>query len=460
LKVLLISNPPSRLQKPDFPPVGIASLGAISHLSGHDTLLIDSSFLKISDIIRQACQFGPKIIGITCWTIDKAMAWNLCQELRKRTPSAVIIFGGPHASFFPAHIFKKTSADAVVVGEGEETFKEFLAALDTNCDFTGIKGLILRGPNDTALNFKPRELIRNLDNLPVPFYQGFLNFSFLRYSGFSLLPKPTAAIISSRGCVFNCTYCASTRFWGRQWRCRSAGNILNEVEWLRENHRVRSIFFFDDNFTVDHQRVSIICNEFIRRKWNIVWSCCSHVKMVNKELLALMKRSGCLSIDFGVESGSDRILNVINKKQTRSDIERTFSMVLEAGIKPRAYLMVGNPGEDESTIDETIRMINIIKPHSSIGAAILWLLPGTAVYNDALLKGYINDDFWLTNETVPYNLQEHSYRELILLRRRLMYGIARGKGSKLALASYRLKNLYYRFPRLAILRHLIPNIFK
>jgi len=460
LKVLLINNPSSHIQKQDFPPVGIASLGAISHQAGHDTLLIDSGFFRIPDIVRQAYRFSPDIIGITCWTIDRGMVWDLCQELKKRLPFAFIVLGGPHASLYPSHVFRKTHADAVVVGEGEQTFQELLMALKENHNPKGIHGLILRGCDNDVSAFQPRELITELDSLPLPFYQGFPHFSFSRYAGFPLLLKPTAAIISSRGCLFKCTYCSSTGFWGRQWRYRSAANILNEIEWLRETYHVRSIYFFDDNFTVNRQRVSAICDEFIRRNWNISWSCCSHVKMVNRELLTLMKRSGCVSIDFGVESGNNRILSAICKQQTRSDIERTFALVHEAGIKPRAYLMVGNPGEDESTIDETIEMMNIIKPWSSIGATILWLLPGTPVYADAVANGHISDDFWLANDAVPYNLQEHSYRELYLLRQRLIYGIAKGKGRKKALISYYLKSLYYRFPWLAMFRHLIPRGFR
>jgi anaerobic magnesium-protoporphyrin IX monomethyl ester cyclase len=460
MKVLLISNPPLRKQRPDFPPVGIASLGAVSRQLGHDTILIDSGFYQVGEIVSQAQRFSPDIIGITCWTIDREMVWDLCRKLKKKMPSTFIVLGGPHVSIFPSHIFRKTNVDAVVVGEGEQTFEELLTALKQNRNLKEILGLVLRGTDDNIFDFKPRDLIKNLDNLPFPFYQGFPHFSFSRYTGFPLLPKPTASIMSSRGCVFDCTYCGSSRFWGRQWRHRSAANILNEIEWLLKEHRIRSIYFFDDNFTVNYQRVEDICNEFIRRGWNLPWSCCSHVKSVNKELLALMKQSGCISIDFGVESGSNRILNVIHKQQTRSDIKRTFALVHEAGIKPRAYLMVGSPGEDESTIDETVQLINLIKPWSSIGATILWLLPGTSVYADAVANGHINDEFWLTNENVPYNLQEHSYDELCLLRQRLMYGIARGKGGNGALVNYYLKSLYYRFPQLAIFRHLIPGVLK
>jgi len=134
--------------------------------------------------------------------------------------------------------------------------------------------------------------------------------------------------------------------------------------------------------------------------------------------------------------------------------------VHEAGIKPKAYLMVGNIGEDESTINETIEMIGKIKPWSSIGATILWLLPGTKEYDDALKSGHITDDFWLNSNDVPYNLQEYSYKELFNLRKRLMLGIAKKKGGISPIISYYLKNIYYTLPSLSVLRSLIPDRFR
>ncbi len=440
--------------------MGIASLGAISHYAGYDTLLIDSGFSTISDVVRQAYYYSPDIIGITCWTIDRGRVWELCHELKKKLPSVFLVLGGPHASLYPVHVFLKTYAEAVVVGEGEQTFQELLTAWKENRDLKGIPGLALRGPENAVLDFTARELISNLDDLPFPFYQGFPHFSFSRYAGFPTLPCPTAAIISSRGCVFDCTYCGSTQFWGQKWRYRSANNIIKEMKWLSEAHQVRSIYFFDDNFLVNHQRVSTICEEIIRQRWNVSWSCCSHVKMVNRELLELMHRSGCVSIDFGVESGSDIILKNINKKQTRTDIERAFELVHKAGIKPRAYLMVGNKGETIATIDETIDMTGTIKPHSSIGASLLWLLPGTRVFSEACANGFIGHDYWLRSDDVPYNLQEYSYKEMCALRQRLMRGIARQKGGLVPLLNFHLKEIYYRYPFLSYMRSLVPGWLK
>lgn len=429
----------------------------MAHQTGHEVLLIDGGLRTISQITQDVREFSPALVGVTCWTIDRNMVWKLCAALKEAAPKAFLVLGGPHATMYSEHIFKKTHASAVVVGEGEETFSEFLEALDAGKNLKDVAGMVLRNEDDGVFYTAPRPPIQNINSIPRPHYAGFRHFSFSHYGGFPPLPRPTASIISSRGCVFDCNYCASVRFWGRRWRFRTPENVLEEIKWLVEDMGVRSLYFFDDNFPVNKERAIAICEGIINNGWALKWACCSHVKMMNRELLEVMKASGCVTIDFGVESGSDKILRNINKRQTREDIEKAFGLVHEVGILPRAYLMVGCPGEDESTIDETIELIGRIKPRSSIGANILWLLPGTAVYEDAVKNGYISEDYWLESNDVPYNLQEHSQEKLEALRRRLMLGIARRKGGLRPRVTYYLKILYYNYPFLSIFRSLVPR---
>jgi radical SAM superfamily enzyme YgiQ (UPF0313 family) len=219
----------------------------------------------------------------------------------------------------------------------------------------------------------------------------------------------------------------------------------------------RSVYIFDDNFPVNKKRAMEICQGMINQKLNIRWACCSHVKMMNEELLGVMRESGCVSIDFGVESGSDLILRNINKNQSSEDIERAFALVHKAGIKPRAFFMVGNKGETKDTIDATIELVGRIKPYSSVGASLVWLLPGTQIYREAQDNGFIDDNYWLSSNDTPYNLQEYEYSELFRLRQRLMHGIAKKKGGIVVMINYYLKYLFYRFPSLSFSRAFIPD---
>ena len=457
MKVLFISHPHKHRQTPDFPPIGIAYLGAMARKQGHDVLLIDGGLMSIGEIVVQAKGFSPDFVGVTCWTIDRVTVWNLCMLLRTFLPGVFLAVGGPHASFFPAQIFEKTHASAVVIGEGEETICELLQAVGNGGNLARVRGIAYRKDDGAVELTEPRQQVEPLDSIPFPYYEGFRNFSFKKYAGLAGLPRPTAAIISSRGCVFDCTYCGSVNFWGKKWRHRSAENVLAELDWLVRKMGARSVYIFDDNFPVNKKRAMEICQGMINRKLNIRWACCSHVKMINEELLGVMKESGCVSIDFGVESGSDLILRNINKNQSREDIERAFALVHKAEIKPRAFFMVGNKGETKDTIDATIELVGRIKPYSSVGASLVWLLPGTQIYREAQDNGFIDDNYWLSSNDIPYNLQEYNYSELFRLRQRLMHGIAKKKGGIAAMINYYLKCIYYRFPYLSFSRAFIPD---
>lgn len=460
MKVALISHPDKIQQKPDFPPIGIAYLGAVAKADGHETLLFDAGQKSVEMILDELKGFKPDFIGVTCWTINRETVWALCEKLKVALPDVFLALGGSHSSLFPAHIFAKTHASAVAIGEGEETLRELLNALATGGDLKAIDGLALRNPDGSAFLTAKRKRIDNLDTIPFPDYRGFKDFNIDDYNGFPGLPRPTAPIISSRGCVFDCSYCSSVAFWGNCWRGRSAGNILREIEWLVKDIGARSIYFFDDNFTVRKERVIEVCEGIKAMNLDIKWACCSHVRLVNQELLQKMADAGCVGIDFGVESGSNKILRQINKKQTREDIEKAFAAAHAVGINPRAYLMVGNTGETSETIDETIDLIGRINPKSSIGAQIVWLLPGTKDYDAAVANHFIKDDYWLKTGGVPYNLQEYNLKELSRLRENLMRGIAKKKGGLIPLLAFYMKKFYYRFPKLAVLRSYIPDIFK
>lgn len=315
MKVLFISHPNEHRQKPDFPPLGIAYLGAVVRNRGNEVLLIDGGLTGLEDIVRQAKEFSPDFVGVTCWTINRGSVWKLCAILQKIVPDAFLAIGGPHASYYPEHIFVKTHATAIVIGEGEETICELLDVVEHGGDLAQGRGIAYRTKGGTLERTAPRPIVEQLDSIPFPFYGGFRDFSFQRYAGWAGLPRPTAAVITSRGCVFDCTYCGSVNFWGKKWRHRTVENVLDELQHLVKDMGARSIFIYDDNFPVNKKRAMDICQGIIDRSLDIQWACCSHVKMMNEELLKVMKQSGCVSIDFGVESGSDIILKNINKNQ-------------------------------------------------------------------------------------------------------------------------------------------------
>ena len=165
-----------------------------------------------------------------------------------------------------------------------------------------------------------------------------------------------------------------------------------------------------------------------------------------------MKKSGCYRIDYGVESGSPKILRNIRKAQTVERIEEAFRLTHETNIKPRAYLMVGNPGEDEITIDETVELMRKIKPYDAPSGQILWVLPDTEIYELAKSKGLISDEYWLNHNSMVYYTGEHDIEKLKMFRNQLMKGMAKNKRNLKSYAEYMIRKAYYKYPFLQKLR--------
>ena len=184
LKIALISNPAGRRQKPDFPPPGIAYLGAMARQAGHEVLLIDGGLRSISQIVQEVKEASPDFIGVTCWTIDRNMVWKLCNALKNAVPDTFLAIGGTHATMFPEHIFAKTHASVVVIGEGEETFVELVDCLEKGEDQRKVAGIALQDESNNLFFTALRSPLRDLNAIPYPYYQGFRNFNFLSYKVF------------------------------------------------------------------------------------------------------------------------------------------------------------------------------------------------------------------------------------------------------------------------------------
>jgi radical SAM superfamily enzyme YgiQ (UPF0313 family) len=446
---LLLINPPREIpQKPDFPPIGLAYIASYLRQNGFDARVLDASSFSWRKLKEALKKRTARIVGVPCWTVERGQSFKTARLLKEILPQSRLIMGGHHATAFPEHMFKLAGADAVVIGEGEITTLELTRVLLDEGDLGGVKGIAYERNGEVFLT-EPRDLIKDLDSLPTPSPE---EFNLDDYLGLAESKGRAAAIITSRGCPHRCIFCSGSKFWRRRWRARSADSVLDEIERLYKDFGVGYLLFFDDNFTVNKERAIEICKGIIERNLHIQWAAESHVSHVSKDLLTWMEKSGCYRIDFGVESGSPRILSNIKKGQDVEQIEEAFRLTHEAGIKPRAYLMVGNPGEDETTIRETAKLMKKIKAYDTLGAQILWVLPDTENYEMVKSKGIITDDYWLTNNAMMYYTAEHTVEELKNLRDLLMKELAKNRDDFGAYAAYLLKKTYYRFPALQRLR--------
>ena len=445
----LLINPPREIpQRADFPPMGLAYIASCLKQSGIEACVLDASALSWEMLRKMVSEKAPYIVGISCWTVERGQSFKTARIVKETVPDVKIIIGGHHATAFPEHMFKLACADVVVIGEGERTAVDLVRALLNNENLRKIKGIAHQEDGKVIIT-QSRDFIEDLDTIPLPSYD---DFNFDKYLGLSETKGRTAAIITSRGCSNKCVYCSASKFWKRKWRARSAKSVLDEIQWLYGDYSVKNFFFFDDNFTVRKERVMEICQGIMERKLDIKWVAESHVTHIDKEVLICMKKSGCYRIDYGVESGSPKILENIKKNQTVEQIEEAFRLTYEVGINPRALLMVGNPGEDEITIDETIKLMRKINPYDSGGCQVLWILPETEIYEMAKSKGLISDEYWERNDSMVYYTGDYSVEELKLLRDKMIRGLAKNKGWVKGYREYLVRMAYYKYPILQRMR--------
>ena len=317
--------------------------------------------------------------------------------------------------------------DIIVIGEGEYAMLDIVKQLDKHLPLNEVEGIIFRKLNGEIEFTKPRPSIKNLDKLPFPSYRD------INLKDYAIPCPPTfdsseikPNIVSSRGCMFFCTFCSTKVFWGN-WRARTSKNVVDEIEYLYREQNARYFSFADDIFTTDQNRVIEICKEMIRRDIKMQWYCETRVNNISPELFKWMKAAGCYLIQFGVESGSNEILTNINKMITTDQIKEAFKLAKEAGLQTEILLMVGNQGDDWESIYETEKLMDEVNPDIVI-ISITHIFPSTILYEIAKEKGIINDDFWLKDTPTIEYTGDHDLKTLIKMRLHIIKHYYKTKG--------------------------------
>jgi len=363
--------------------MGLILLAAVLESKGYPVNLIDANLLNLkpSDIVPLLRD--TDILGLTAMTPTVSRAIDIAREVKSASPDLPVVMGGPHATLLPAETMAVAQeVDIIIRGEGEESFVNLLSALDNKETLENVPGITYR-KDGTIVDNPPSPEISNLDSLP------FLAYDLLPLKSYKPHPPhgralPFAVLITSRGCPYNCGYCSKPVF-GKRFRGQSPSRIADEITSLQEKYGVREIAFYDDSFTLDMERASRICEEIIRRKLDIIWSCETRVNLVDERLLHKMKQSGCYSISYGLESGNQEILDVIDKGTTLEQAEEAVRYTREAGIHAIGYFMIGSPGETPDTIRETIGFAKKLKVDFA-QFSITTPFPGTRLY-DLYLEG-------------------------------------------------------------------------
>jgi anaerobic magnesium-protoporphyrin IX monomethyl ester cyclase len=384
MKILLV-HPPSRKQAQEevvVPPLGLAYLAAALEREEHGVKIIDAfaeglSWNEFEEEIKKA---KADLIGIGALTptIDNTLrAIEIC-----RPHTRYIVLGGPHLSVHKQEFFKDCpDLDFGIVGEGEESLSTLAKRLEGGRDPWDVPGLV--GPE----KFNPPEsYIQDLNGLPFPARHLLPN----RHYRYALWPgKQVTTMITSRGCPYRCIFCDKSIF-GSKWRARSTKNVLDEMEEIVKDLKIRSIIIYDDLFTLDKQRVQEICQEILERGLRFEWKCEGRVDRVDGEMLKWMKKAGCSLIAYGVESGNQSGLDYLQKGITLSQIRRAFELTRQAGIRPMAYFILGIPVE---TFEQGLKTIEFAKDLNPDYAQFSILSPykGTKLYDEAKAKGWYQE---------------------------------------------------------------------
>lgn len=376
-------DPPGNKSLFRFPPLGLGYIASYLQERGYSVSIVDCTFLDYGEALRRVRALKPSVIGIYSMFTMKAQTLRLAQALRE--DSHLLICGGPLPTTDPLSFLD--SFDIVVAGEGEQTVYELMKAYEKGEGFSQVDGLIYKEQEGTLLKAHqrghdrivqtpPRKLIPDLDSLPLPAWDLFENESYKDYYR-KRHSYTTTSIMTSRGCPFQCDFCSKPIF-GDTFRERTAGNIVDEVEKVLSLGYER-VFFNDDCFTLTKQRVFDVCDEIVRRGLNFKWECLSRVDTLDKEAAERMKKAGCTRIFFGLESGSDEILRVMNKKATALRAREAVEVAASAGIKTGAFFILGYPGETNETLLDTIEFATSL-PLDYLSFTMPYPIPGTGLY--------------------------------------------------------------------------------
>ena len=393
MKILFI-HPPSnvnlKIQKGlKYPPLGIAFVAAISLEQGHNVRIFDANveknpFQSLRVLIRE---FQPEVAGISFTSLLSDSAHYTAAFVKTISPGIAVVAGGYHPTAQPLDVIKDNNFDAVVAGEGEITFIEWLRAYASkDKDYSLINGLCFRKNGRIMVN-PARELMPNLDTLPSPAY-GLLPIT--RYSSMVSTRAPYVTFIRSRGCPFNCIFCGVQKMFGKAYRVQSPQKTISEIEKLIKEFKVKEILFKDSDFLIDRKNVAELCGLLIEKKFNLIWSCNSRVDMINEETALLMKRAGCKMITYGLESGSQEILNNLKKDFTLEQAARAVQVTKKAGIQVTLNIVFGSPEETKETIRQTLAFVKRLDP-DYLNCAYLTAFPGSRLYDDALNNGWFID---------------------------------------------------------------------
>ena len=393
----------------NWPPTALAVVGATLKEVG-EVKLIDAMGLgfDFDKIVQDVAALKPKYVCVSTATITFSSDVDCIKEIKKRYPDLNVIFFGTHVTTMPKPTLQEHAIDYIVLGDPDLALRNLIVELEQGGkNLNKVIGIGYRTPEGEIKTTGRAPPIENLDALPFADLSLIPNAEY-----FNPLAKrlPYTTMLSSRGCPALCTYCTAVVLHGKVYRAMSAKRLVDEIERNVKEYGIREIFFRDETFTFSKRRTLEICKELINRNIDITWIVNARVNTVDDEMLGWMAKTGCHLIKFGVESGSQQILNNIKKGQTLDQIRTTFALCKKHKIDTVAHIMMGNPGETEETIQQTINFVLEIDPtYASFNITTPY--PGTELWDLVKDKLKLKQDF--SAYDIEKTLETANFSELI-----------------------------------------------
>ena len=442
MKILLI-NPPIRVNAPPFMfPLGLGYVASTLIEDGHRVDVLDINGYRYTS--KEVCQkigtFDYEVVCIGGLITQYSYVKWLTRVIKQLKPQAKIIIGGGLASSIPTFILQKTDADIVVIGEGEITAKETVRTLESNGDLADVKGIYYKKGQKIVEN-QHREPIGDLAVLPLPAWHLFPMETYIVNQGM-ILGRTRLGRISSklakeskdgkirsinvsavRGCLYNCAYCFHT-YYGYKVRLRPVDSIIKEIKALNEKYNIQFVVFADDLFVVSKKWVFEFCDKLLESGLKIKWSASGRVNLVDESLLRKMASAGCTEVGYGIESGSQKILDLMHKHATVEQAKRACKLTTNAGMNLETTYMIGFPGETKETIWETVKFTS--EMGLPMGFYYTTPYPGTPLYEWAKANGKIKDEeafierLSIIGDVLKFaiNLTDFSDEELVHLKKK------------------------------------------
>jgi len=390
-----------------LPPIGLMYVAAALEKAGFTVQMLDNYLMKepAQEVKELITKLNPMMVGITCGSATYARCVETAKTIKEVKPDCAIVVGGWHASYLPETLLSHPEIDYVVIGEGERAITQLATALATGevSQAQTVDGVAYRGSSGNII--KPPKFIENMDEIPYP-ARHLLPLELYDRTIEFLDSKPADVMSISRGCVFNCGFCETRKLWGNICRGFSPRRVIGEIEDLMAHYGTRGIYFINDNFTLRKEKTKELCNLMIEKKLNLEWVCDTRVDLVDDELLELMSKAGCKVVWFGVESGSEKVLQRIGRNTKPEQVETAFKLCKKHGIKTACSFMIGLPDETLADMEVSLKFAKKLNPDFCM-FNIFIAYPDSRLYNEMLQSGKYTqlDDYLLSVKTDEYDFE-------------------------------------------------------